>query len=122
MTPSQILSLAQHLLARPDARTAGLWPRATALLARQALEQALDDHWHQRGLALHTASTRCQLICLQQYLPDPHLAGRVHHAWSSLSQACHHHPYDLAPSFEELTALLATVSDLVSAVAAHKTH
>ena len=43
MTPTETLAMAQRLLDRPDAKTAGLWPRAAALLARQALEQGLDE-------------------------------------------------------------------------------
>ena len=39
MTPSETLAMAQQLLERTDAKTAGLWPRAAALLARQALDR-----------------------------------------------------------------------------------
>lgn len=39
MTAAETLAVAQGLLQKPEAGTAGIWPRAAALLARQALEQ-----------------------------------------------------------------------------------
>ena len=63
MIPAEILNIAQELLERTDAKTAGLWPRAAALLARQALEQGLDGYWRERGIALYELGTRPQLIC-----------------------------------------------------------
>ena len=41
---------------------------------------------------------RTQLICLRSYLEDAPLAARAGHAWSALSRACHHHPYELGPT------------------------
>jgi hypothetical protein len=118
MTPAETLAMAQQLLDRPDAKTAGLWPRAAALLARQALEQGLDDYWRAKGVPLHDCGTRPQLICLGEYLGDAPLAGRAHHTWAALSEATHHHPYELAPGHGELTAWLAVVGDLLPALAA----
>ena len=112
--PSELLALARGLLSRTDPETAGLWPRASALLARQALEAALDRYWISRGVALDSCSTLPQLICLARYLDDADLAGRVRHAWNALSDACHHHAYELAPTAEELAALLATVEAFVA--------
>jgi hypothetical protein len=40
MTPEDLLIAARRLIRRPDAATAGVWPRAAALLARQAHSQA----------------------------------------------------------------------------------
>ena len=111
--PAELLSLARVFLSRPDAKTAGVWPRASALLARQALEAALDGYWAARGIAFETRSSRAKLICLAQYLDDRELAGRVHHAWGALSDACHHHAYELAPTVAELTAMLDVVEAFV---------
>lgn len=94
--------MARHLLDRASPETAGLWPRAAALLGRQALEMAVDDFWAARRIPLESCPTRQQLICLREYLDDGDLAGRVHHAWNALSRACHHHPYELAPTVGEL--------------------
>jgi hypothetical protein len=41
MTPEELLAAARRLIERPDAATAGVWPRAAALLTRQALEQTM---------------------------------------------------------------------------------
>jgi hypothetical protein len=60
---------------------------------------------------------RPQLICLQGYV-GRETAGRVHHTWGMLSRACHHHPYELAPSVEELRSLLASVNEFQGLVAA----
>jgi hypothetical protein len=101
--------MARQLLGRASPETAGLWPRAAALLGRQALETSLDGYWASRRIALESCPTLQQLICLREYLDDEDLAGRVHHAWNALSRACHHHPYDLPPSAGELAAWLETV-------------
>ena len=112
MTPAEVLAMAQQLLDRPDVKTARLWPRAAALLARQALEQGLGDHWRRKGVALHEVSTRAQLICLPSYL-DGTLAGRASQAWASLTRACHHHPYELTPGRDELLGWLGTVGEVL---------
>jgi hypothetical protein len=114
VTPNETLAMAQQLLARSEPDTAGLWPRAAALLARQALEQGLDDYWRAKGLPLHDCGTRPQLICLAEYLGDASLAGRAHHTWAALSEVCHHHPYELAPGQDELRAWLRAVADLLN--------
>ena len=97
--------------------TAGIWPRATALLARQALESALDDLWLLRAPGVESCSVRAQLLCLPFYLGgDIVLAERVSYAWAGLSRACHHHPYELPPTSVELLGWLATVDELVAKV------
>jgi hypothetical protein len=60
---------------------------------------------------------RTQLICLRTYLGDAPLAARAGHAWSALRRACHHHPYELAPTVAELEAWFAVASDLIDRVA-----
>ena len=117
-TPAELLAMARQLLGRASPETAGLWPRAAALLGRQALELSLDGYWAGRRIALESCPTLQQLICLREYLDDADLAGRVHHAWNALSRACHHHPYDLPPSAGELQAWLETVERWLSASSA----
>jgi hypothetical protein len=114
--PGEVLELARGLLRRADPDTAGLWPRASALLARQALEASLGRVWARKAPGLESCSMRAQLICLRSYLGDPDLAARTGHAWSALSRACHHHPYELAPTAAELQALFSVVGELVAAV------
>jgi hypothetical protein len=114
--PGDILDVAEGLLRRADPATAGLWPRASALLALQALEAALRVLWERRALALQSCSMRAQLICLRTYLGDASLAARTGHASSALSRACHHHPYELAPTAAELEVWFTVVRELVEGV------
>ena len=113
--PAELLELAERLLRRADPATAGLWPRASALLALSALEAGVERLWQARALALSGCSMRTQLICLRSYLADAPLAARAAHAWSALSRASHHHAYELAPTAVELEPWLAVVAELVRA-------
>jgi len=97
--------------------TAGIWPRATALLARQALESSLDDLWKLRAPGLERCSLHAQLLCLPYFLTgNDKLAESVAYAWVGLSHAVHHHPYELPPTSAELLAWLTTVEQLVKRV------
>lgn len=112
-----LVTVARDLLERADPMTAGIWPRATSLLARQALEAALDDLWRLRAPGLEQCSARAQLLCLPAYLPgNEELAERVSYTWAGLSQACHHHPYELSPTSSELLGWISTVEQLIGRV------
>ena len=113
----QLLAMAEGLLRRADPTTAGLWPRASALLALQALEASVLRLWQRRALDLEGCSMRTQLICLRSYLEDAKLAARTGHAWSALSRACHHHAYELGPTAGELQSWFSVVRELVQRVA-----
>lgn len=113
-TPADLLGHAKGLLSRATPETRGLWPRAAALLTRQALEQALDQYWQAKGLRVDECSTTAQLLCLTEYLNDADIALEAHHVWSALSRACHHHPYELAPTAGELEGWLGTVTALAT--------
>ena len=117
-SPAELLDMAGVLLRRADPATAGLWPRASAILARQALEAGVVRLWDSRTLDLQACSMRGQLICLRTYLGDADLAARTSHAWSALSRACHHHPYELAPTTDELRGWLSVVGELIQKVGA----
>jgi hypothetical protein len=58
---------------------------------------------------------RSQLICLPTYL-NPDLAHQVAYTWAALSNACHYHPYELAPTSSELTAWINDVATLISRI------
>ncbi|HSD25795.1 MAG TPA: hypothetical protein VLL75_00760 [Vicinamibacteria bacterium] len=116
--PRGLLEMADRLLGRAEPAMAGLWPRASALLGLQALEASLLRVWKTRALDLQGCTMRTQLICLRSYLEDPGLAARAGHAWSALSRACHHHPYELAPTSTELGSWLSVVGELVEKVEA----
>ena len=115
-TPEDLRDAAQALLSRPDAKAKGIWPRAAAHLCRQALEASLDELWSERMPDMTDTSMRAQLTCLSTYLKDDDLAGQIAYTWSALSNACHHHVYELAPSVTELSAWLATTAELATAV------
>ena len=108
------LQLARDLLSRADPSTAGLWPRAAALLIRQALEEAVDAYWTTRQVPLESVSTHTQLVCLRMMTSDGTLPARLHEAWGSLSRACHHHPYELAPTAGELATWIRVVEEFGS--------
>jgi hypothetical protein len=111
--PRELLGMAGSLLGRADPETAGLWPRASALLACRAVEAAVHRLWERLELDLRACPMRVQLVCLRIYLGDPDLAARTSHAWSALSRACHHHPYELAPTATELRRWFTAVEELV---------
>lgn len=121
MTPGDMLAAARELIARPDTATAGVWPRTSALLARQALEQAIGSHWKALpdtgGMA--SASMRSQLTCLPSYL-DPATARQVTYTWAALSNACHYHPYELAPTAAELISWINDVERLIIQISARR--
>lgn len=113
-TPArELLAVVDDLLKQASPDTAGLWPRAAALLTRQALESALTFYWTKLAPGVEACSARAQLLCLGRYLGDDQLAQRAHVAWSGLSGACHHHVYDLAPTREELQGWRETVLEVV---------
>jgi len=118
MTPrySVLLSKARELVERSDPMTIGIWPRATALLARQALEGALDSFWRRRAPGLEFCSARAQFICLPVHLQDRDLAESASYAWFGLSRACHQHSYELPPTSSELLTWIGTIQELIARV------
>ncbi len=119
MSPTRVDADPRELLSDARALTAargvavGVWPRAAALLARQALEGALDGFWQRRDLGLDDTSTHAQLLCLPTYLGAAP-AREASWTWWSLTRACHHHPYELPPTSAELELLFATVDQLLT--------
>lgn len=74
-TPEDLLKTARELLTRTETRAKGIWPRATALLCRQALEAILGRFWKARLPGMDNVSMRAQLACLSTYTDDNELAG-----------------------------------------------
>jgi hypothetical protein len=118
MTPDVQLQWARHLLDQSDPETAGIWPRASALLARHALEQLLDDFWAMTAPSVAaTRNIRAQLIALRGYPPVRDSASPVAAAYAGLCRGCHHHPYELPPTRAELDGLIAAVERFAGTVA-----
>ncbi len=107
--PRDLLVHARALLDGEGASSIRPWPRACALLTRQALEELLACHWAQLGWSgLTDASARSQFICLAT-LEDTPLTGSVTVTWVELSNACHLHAYELAPTADELLRWIEVV-------------
>lgn len=98
----QLLAAARIAVANPDAGLDDAWPRAAALLTRQALEIVISARLGDRIPEVDGLSMRVKLACLSE-LTDPVAAHEAAWLWARLSAACHHHPYDLAPTGAELT-------------------
>lgn len=120
MTASELVSAARAMVhggtlatERPG-ELRGVWPRAVALLGRQALEQGLDDLWGAVAPRVRDASRHAQLLCLGAFVRDRELVSGIRHAWHGLSRACHHHAYELPPTAEELGRWLDAVDRLVA--------
>ena len=113
VAPEELLQVARTLCRRPDPNLAGRWPRASALLARQALEQALDDYWQlRRPEVARVQAQHPKLLCLPTYLDSP-AARTAAQTWVALSHACHHHAYDLSPTAEELDSWFDDVEEVL---------
>ena len=110
---SALLDEARRLLAKAPGDTAGMWPKAVALLARQSLETALDDFWRWKAPGAQLASRYAQLICIGAFVKDATVAAGIRFAWNDLSRACHHHAYELAPTADELSRMIAGVAGFI---------
>jgi hypothetical protein len=117
MTAAEQLQWARYLLDHGSAATAGVWPRASALLARHALEQLLEEFWSPIAPSLvATRNVRAQLIALRGYAPVTASASPVSAAYAGLCRGCHHHPYELPPTRAELDWLIRTVERFAGTV------
>jgi hypothetical protein len=111
----ELLYRASDLLERPTWGTVGVWPRAAAVLARQALERGLTEVLSAQVQGIQRAPVRSQLLCLRVLLDDTPTADEVNVAWWALSRACHHLSYELPPTAAELRAWIDVVDRFVEA-------
>ena len=110
------LDLAEALLRNPLPVMRGRWPQVVALLARQSLEEAIDELWAETVPAMTATSARAQLLCLAEYLGDDEVAEDAAHTWGWLSRVCHHRSYELAPTSTELEGAVQTARRLIETV------
>ena len=101
MNHHELLEAAGRALDTASSLPVGVRSRVAALLGRQAVEEGLLRLWERRSPALARCTTRAQLLCLPSYISSGS-ALETAHVWSSLSGACHHHPYELAPTVDEI--------------------
>ena len=107
--PTALLRAAQVVIDRRHSATRGVWPKAAALLGRQALETAIS----QRFPEIANASGRARNLCLPTLLGDRELARDLIQSWGALSRATHYHAYDLSPTATELEHWLEPVARLI---------
>ena len=110
MSAPALLAQAHRLLGKADAE--GVAARLAAVLARQALEEVVDQRCAQVGVTAPWASARSKLIVLRA-LDSGEAADSAAVAWNELSNACHVHAYELAPSAAEVSQLCQRVASLL---------
>lgn len=102
MSPDAYLTAADRLLADVIAGARGTWPRACAWLIRLALETTLVTFWESACPPVaRCRSRRAQFLLLPRYC-DLEISRRATQAWATLSQAGHHHAYELGLTAAEL--------------------
>lgn len=105
MTPRALLDAAEALLDDASDLLPGAWPRAVALLVRQALEAQVD---REVPPELARAPFTVRLLWLRGR-GDPDRAERLAATWSALSEACHFHGYELPPTTSTLRGWIRVV-------------
>jgi len=116
VTAEDYLAASERLLTQVIAGTRGTWPRACAWLIRLALESELTRFWSTACPPVADCrSYRAQFLLLPLYA-DPGLARRAHHVWATLSQAGHHHAYELGLTAAELRQLLDDTTEITAAL------
>ena len=90
--------------------------RGACWLGRAALEEAIRRQLENSGHPVGTASMRSMLACLESATgpSTAQLARDAKYAWIGLSQASHHHAYELAPTVAEVRHLLGLVARIAS--------
>lgn len=108
----QLVAVADSIVASPGANR----NRVACWIARSALEALVLRMLALRGLRAGRSTMRSQLTCLEVAVPEPPgLATNVEYTWSRLSNACHHHAYQLDPSLAEVRSLLDNVRAIQAA-------
>jgi hypothetical protein len=115
-TPAQLLGAARKALTEKGG-WGPAWARAAALLARQALEDAVRRSWKGPAVGLVECPMTSQLVCLRFYLSNEEVARRTRQCWNELSTACHAHPYELEPTLPELEGWITEIENLLGALA-----
>lgn len=91
-------------------------PRAAAFLIRRALEEHLDAYVRRHHPGLERCPMLAKTVWLAQHLDSPHV-GRLAAVWYSLSCACHHQRYAMAPTVSEILGWQAEVEHVLAAIA-----
>ncbi|MGV9803613.1 hypothetical protein ACWDTP_36760 [Mycobacterium sp. NPDC003449] len=113
MSAVSLLGQAQRVLNAPGA-VEGLSSRLAAFLARQALEEIIDQRCAALNVHAAWANARSKLVVLKS-LDTADAADRAALAWNRLSVACHVHAFEMQPSTAEIEHLCGVVASLVPA-------
>jgi hypothetical protein len=116
MTVTRVLDEAERQLDEHDPETAGVWPHAAAVLIRQSIESTLNAFWRVRSPAMVEESFTDRWACLPAFLGERRAARHADHAWTALSDACHHRAYDVGLTVEELRGHALTAREFLAAV------
>lgn len=104
---------ARELLGRDEPHFAGLLQRSTAFLTRQALESAVATTLASGAPGTERVSARAQLLCLTS-VGAAEIAYEATYLWMVLSRACHHHHYELAPTWDEIDTWLTQTEAVIA--------
>jgi hypothetical protein len=109
-----LLRLADATLEAPSVPTP-VAVRTAALLGRIGLEHEVGERVRVALPGAEDGSMRAQLLCLRSLAPA--LGEDASYLHGALSRACHHHPYELGPSVDELRTLLEGVHRVTASTA-----
>ncbi len=111
-TAGSLLEQASSVLRQATAHS----NRAASWIARASLETAVDDLLALKHRGAPGAAMRSRLTILQVAFADDDatVPARAEYAWQGLSQACHHHAFELTPSASEVQHLIDLVGTLIS--------
>jgi hypothetical protein len=90
----------------------GQQARLAAFLGRQALEDIVDSMCEKEDQSLRHPVTMRSRLTILSIICGPEAARIAEVAWIGLSDACHHHAYELAPTITEVGHLIDIVSAL----------
>lgn len=111
MQPARILELAEGLLERESLATPVV-VRGSALLGRQALEAAVFAIWATHPGLRGRPPMHTQLLCLADIGRD--VARQASHTWWALTEACHHHAYEITPPLASIRVLLNDTQQVIT--------
>ncbi|OBB19683.1 hypothetical protein A5761_00600 [Mycolicibacterium setense] len=111
MSAMDLLGQAQRVLRAPESAE-GLSSRVAAFLARQALEEIIDQRCSALNAHAPWANSRSKLVVLKS-LDTAEAADRAALAWNRLSVACHVHAFEMQPSTAEVEYLCGVVASLI---------
>ncbi len=110
-TPEDALLHACRLIEGEHTTDPGSWPRTAARLIRLALERAVTAYWaEKRPDVPDRGAWRSRLLLLESYFGRS-AARSIYALWCRLSDACHPHAYELAPTATELASWARDTAD-----------